>query len=204
MSVYRRQSGLIVDSRFCNFVNATKSVLQEINDLLSPASVSVDQLELLVARLDDICCTSSLIVGNGSSNESINLLAEFLNYDQQIKLALEYKCEALKASNVEGTEMTGYVWPVDRSTERGRPQYAIEKSQLEFLRGKHFTWVQIARLLNVSTRTLRRIRDELGIIDEPFTDISDEELRLAMEMVRNVTPNVGQTRMMGAQRGQGS
>ena len=203
MPVYRRQSGLIVDTQFRDFLNATKSVLQEINNLISPTSVSVDQLEILVARLDYICCTCSLIVGNGSSNEFINLLAEFLDYAQQIKLALEFKCEALKASNVEGNEMTGYVCPMDRSTGRGRPRYAIEKSQLEFLRGKHFTWVQIARLLNVSARTLRRRRDELGIIDEPFTDISDEELRLAMEMVRNVTPNIGQTRMMGALRSQG-
>lgn len=200
MPVYRRQSGLIVDTQFRDFLNATKSVLQEINNLISPTSVSVDQLEILVARLDDICCTCSLIVGNGSSNEFINLLAEFLDYAQQIKLALEFKYEALKASDVEGTEITGYVCPMDRSTGRGRPRYAIEKSQLEFLRGKHFTWVQIARLLNVSTRTLRRRRDELGIIDE---HISDEELRLAMEMVRNVTPNIGQTRMMGALRSQG-
>ena len=54
--------------------------------------------------------------------------------------------------------------------------------------------------MNVSTRTLRRRRDELGIIDQPFIDISDVELRLAMEMVRNVTPNIGQT--MGALRSQ--
>ena len=57
MPVYRRQSGLIVDTQFRDFFNATKSVLQKINNLLSPTSVSVDQLEILVARLDDICCT---------------------------------------------------------------------------------------------------------------------------------------------------
>ena len=74
------------------------------------------------------------MVGNGSSNEFINLPAEFLDYAQQIKLVLEYKCKAHKASNVEGTEMTGYVCPMDQSTGRGRPRYAIEKCQLEFLR----------------------------------------------------------------------
>ena len=84
-----------------------------------------------------------------------------------------------------------------------RPLYAIGNSQLEFLRGKHFTLVQISRLLNVSTWALRRRKDELGIVDEPFTDISDEELRLAMEIVRNVAPNIGQSRMMGALTSQG-
>ena len=152
--VYRRQNGLIIDTQFYNFLNATKSVLQEINNLVPPTTVSVDQLEILVARLDDICCTCSLIVGSISSNKFINLLAELLDYAPQIKLTLECKCEALKASNVEGTGMTGYVCPMAHSTGRGRPRYAIERSQLEFLRGKHFTWVQIARLLNVSTRTL--------------------------------------------------
>lgn len=208
MPVYRRQNGFVVETQFRDFLNATKSVLQEVSNLLTLDSVTVDQLEILIARLNDICCTSSLIVGSSNERytvEFVDLLAEFLDYALQIKLSLDRKCEALKASdgNNYNPQYSGYVCPMDQNTGRGRPRYAIEKPQLEFLRGKHFTWAQIARLLNVSTRTLRRRRDELGIIDEPFTDISDEQLRLAMELVRNVTPNIGQTRMMGALRSQG-
>ena len=63
--------------------------------------------------------------------------------------------------------------------------------------------MQIARLLNVSTRTFRRRKDELGIIDEPFDEITDEQLRHEMEIIIGVTPNIGQTRIIGSLRSRG-
>ncbi len=203
MPIYRRQNGFVIETQFRDFLNAAKSVLQEVSNLPSSNNVTVDQLEILVSRLDDICCTSSLIVGStNEDNQELHLLAEFLHYARQIKFSLDRKCEALKALN-DIPEHIGYDCPTIQATQRGRPRYAIQKSQLEFLRGKHFTWAQISRLLNVSTRTLRRRRDELSIIDEPFDDITDQQLKHEMEMVRNVTPNIGQTRMMGALRSRG-
>lgn len=100
MPVYRRQNGFVVETQFRDFLNATTSVLQEVSNLLTLNSVTVDQLEILIARLNDICCTSSLIVGSSNERytvEFVDLLAEFLDYALQIKLSLDRKCEALKS-----------------------------------------------------------------------------------------------------------
>ena len=81
----------------------------------------------------------------------------------------------------------------------GQPKYDNTKNQLEFWQSKHLSWVSIAKLLHVSARTLRRRKIELGINDS-FSVISEEELTRVMEEVIKVTPNIGQTRMVGALR----
>lgn len=78
------------------------------------------------------------------------------------------------------------------------------KEQLEFLRKKHFRWVSIAQLLGISERTLRRRREEFGLtVDSGFTEISEEHLTIVIQAVRSVTPNIGQSRMIGALRSRG-
>ena len=87
------------------------------------------------------------------------------------------------------------------SDEKGRPRLEVMKQQLECLRNKHFRWVSIAKLLGISERTLRRQRDEFGLrVDSGFTDISEEHLIIGIQAVRSVTPNIGQSRMIGALR----
>ena len=100
-------------------------------------------------------------------------------------------------------EAIGYTCPVRAEKSVGRPRLDIRKSQLEFLRSKHFMWTKIASLLHISCRTLRRRKIELGVNDEKFSEIGDNELREVMEEVRRSTSNVGQRRMMGALRSRG-
>ena len=59
---------------------------------------------------------------------------------------------------------------------RGRPPYHIPQSQLEALIELRFTYEKIAKLLNVSTRTLQR-RMQYGLPPgRSYTDILDDEL----------------------------
>ena len=75
------------------------------------------------------------------------------------------------------------------------------KEQLEFLRNKHFCWVSIAKLLGILKRTLRKRQEEFGLrVDSGFTEISEEHLTIVIQAVRSVTPNIGQSRMIGALR----
>ena len=92
-----------------------------------------------------------------------------------------------------------------RSTgHRGRPQYLISMEQLEFLRGLYFSWTKIANIVGVSTKTLERRRQALGIMNElGWSEISDDNLKQVMVEVQRLTPRIGQTRMQGALRSRG-
>ena len=54
----------------------------------------------------------------------------------------------------------------------------MTRDQIEHLRSLHFSWEKIAELLNVSTKTLKRRREEYGLNEEfeTYSSISDEDL----------------------------
>jgi len=83
------------------------------------------------------------------------------------------------------------------------PRFEIMKDQLEFLRSKHFRRASIAKLLGISERTLRRRREELGLETDGFTEISENNLTAVVQSVKSLTPNIGQSRMLGALRSRG-
>ena len=83
----------------------------------------------------------------------------------------------------------------------GQPKLDVSKRQIELLRELHFPWVRIAELLGVSTKTIIRRRrefqmDDMG--DTSWSSIEDGELRELMQQIMNVTPGIGQSRMLGA------
>ena len=61
-------------------------------------------------------------------------------------------------------------------TRRGRKRYEITKEQLEHFRSLYFSWEAIAGILQVSVSTLHPRREEFGLRDSSFSDISDDEL----------------------------
>ena len=87
----------------------------------------------------------------------------------------------------------------------------MTRDQTEHLRSLHFSWEKIAKLLNVSTKTLKRRRKEYGLSEEfeTYSSILDEDLDA---MYRNLvsdnstgflTPNLGRRRFIGALRSRG-
>ena len=62
------------------------------------------------------------------------------------------------------------------------------------------TWERIASLLNVSARTLRRHREQLGLTSERFTDISDDQLDAAIQDILQST-TCGESYVCGSLRG---
>ena len=89
---------------------------------------------------------------------------------------------------------------------RGQPKFEVSKRQIQFLRELHFPWVRIAELLGISTKTLTRRRQEFQIEDEEevnWSSIGNGELRETMQEIMNVTPGIGQTRMIGALHSRG-
>jgi hypothetical protein len=82
----------------------------------------------------------------------------------------------------------------------GSPRYEIDEEQVMFLRSKHFTWKKIAQIFGICDLTLRRKRQEFTARTENFSDISEVDLCEVIESIRFLTPNIGQSRLLGALR----
>ena len=91
-----------------------------------------------------------------------------------------------------------YSAPVERSDSQGRPRFAVNTSNAHDLRQLGFTWTDIAQMLGVSSRTLRRRRYESGsITDGGYSDISNDELDQIVRGVLHTTPQAGHSQSKG-------
>ena len=83
---------------------------------------------------------------------------------------------------------------------------AISREQLDALhRDCGFCWNDIARILRVSNRTLRRRRHEFGmrVVGREFSNISDTEIDNLVRQVQEVTPSAGLRMVQGSLRERG-
>ena len=129
-------------------------------------------------------------------NTTVNKVRRLSNILQQYK-------NNISASAWENS----YNCPIASTENRpGRPHYVIGEEQIRFLRELHFSWVKIANLLGVSESTLRRRRILYGMTteEEPnWAMITDDELERTVREIQELTPNIGQARLLGALRSRG-
>lgn len=89
----------------------------------------------------------------------------------------------------------------------GRPRLALAQEQLETLHGEAgFRWADVARILGVSERTVRRRRLEFGLPvgrGVEFNVISDEELDSHVRHILRTTPSSGRRFVQGGLRNRG-
>ena len=91
-----------------------------------------------------------------------------------------------------------YVPPSGASlSRRGRPRFQISREQLQYLRSISFSWTAIADMLMVSRMTVYRRRAEYGMLDEPHSSISDQELNEKVQQILVQHPQVGQSFISG-------
>ena len=101
-------------------------------------------------------------------------------------------------SNISDAELDNLVHQVREVTPS-----AIRHQQLDALhRDCGFCWNDIACILRVSDRTLRRRRDEFGVrvVGREFSNISDTELDNLVHQVREVTPSADLRMVQGSLR----
>ena len=79
--------------------------------------------------------------------------------------------------------------PVFRSNSGGRPAYAIHQEELESLIELGFSFHQIASMLGVSERTIRRRRELFGlpIGADCYSQISDEDLDTVLGDIMHIS-----------------
>ncbi|RHZ81757.1 hypothetical protein Glove_117g320 [Diversispora epigaea] len=87
----------------------------------------------------------------------------------------------------------------------GRPKLQIPRNTLVALSQEGYKWTEIAKMLNVSTQTITRRRDELNIQieGEIYSIISNDELDQIVQSIKEYQPNAGQVIIMGALKGRG-
>ena len=89
----------------------------------------------------------------------------------------------------------------------GRPSFTISVEQIQALReGVFFRWTDIARILGVSTRTLSRRRQALGLSvghGSNFSQISDAALDNLVRQILTSAPQSGIGLIRGALQSRG-
>ncbi|XP_054606590.2 uncharacterized protein [Nothobranchius furzeri] len=125
----------------------------------------------------------------------------FVNADQALQ-KLEEACHLLESGSP--TSITGFRVPTVRMGNRGRPAFIITAEQLEYLLNFDFTIQDIARLLCVSVRTIKRRLKEHGLsVQQTFSDITSAELQAIVSAHLDTNPNSGYRMVNGYLRTMG-
>ncbi|CAB3995673.1 Retrovirus-related Pol poly [Paramuricea clavata] len=167
--------------------------VEEIDEVVDRLNVAADTLQLLITDIDGNDAFADVTV---NLNTTVNKVRRLSNILQQYK-------NNTSASAWENS----YNCPIASTENRpGRPHYVIGEEQIRFLRELHFSWIKIANLLGVSESTLRRRRILYGMTteEEPnWAMITDDELERTVREIQELTPNIGQARLLGVLRSRG-
>jgi hypothetical protein len=196
---------------FSSFLDILKSVLAQTQNLFEEGPLSdnpvasLDALENLSIKMDEIRETLVIFLNsfiNPADDSLYEQLYHLLCVFHGIKMYLEEEADKLHEDGENADRRTSSVVGTTRNNG-GRPRYEIDEEQVMFLRSKFFSWRKIAQILGISDRTLRRKRQEFTARTENFSDISEADLCEVIESVRFLTPNIGQSRLLGALRCRG-
>lgn len=86
---------------------------------------------------------------------------------------------------------------------QGRPRYSISREQISHLVSLGMNWQSIATCLGVSSRTLYRHREDLGIEPLTYATLSDENLNRVVREILQYTTNAGERYVHGSLRSRG-
>ena len=93
---------------------------------------------------------------------------------------------------------SSYISEQFHSGERGRPIFHIGKEQLEYFLQHGFTGPDIAAMLGVSLRTVRRRISNFGLsIRGLYSNLSDVELDPLVTEICSAFPDIGYRRLLG-------
>ena len=99
---------------------------------------------------------------------------------------------------LQSNDNNGYNTRLSHSGGRGRPRFEIDKQQLEYFLDNGFTGPDIAAMLCVSLRTVRRRMHGFRLsIRGLHTNLSDAALDMEVGDICSLFPNIGYRRLLG-------
>ena len=224
LDIYRRGGEVIQKSKMAAgrwLPNIERFFASMENDLLQSIRVCSNNCDgessdYWLARLENLEEVLSLFyarVHEGGSTTSTERLLELItDLREDVRtLRIQFSRTALYTTELDEPNnlnvLTPSRTPLEYSGEVGRPNFrrAVTESQLRFLHEDlGLRWVDIARCLGVSERTLRRWRCNLGFsLSRNFTSLTNDELDVHVRDVLQNTPSVGLSLMRGALRNRG-
>ena len=173
-----------------------------------------DSSEYLIRRLDEYERTLSTLLSRLS--ETYQNMPVVLNSLEDMRFllgrlgALRQEFEARFNNLLHASGENGRVGNIRSRLEQiegpGRPRLAITETQLEALHHTAgFRWNDVARIFNVSSRTLRRRRHELGMRVEgrEYSEVTDDQVDNIVGEVLRRTPSAGLRLVQGSLNQQG-
>ena len=169
-----------------------------------------EDIDQAAERLITAAETIQLLLSDIESNDDLTDVMSILNLTlSKVRNLISDQLQQCRSemSDLSFIGERAYSSPTDsRKGGPWRPRYVIEEEQIRFLREMHFPWKKIANLLGVSESTLRRRRLMYGMTDleeSSWTQISDSDLDRIVQEIQELTPNIGQARLLGALRSRG-
>ncbi len=155
-------------------VDSCRRHLERLAREIAVADLSKDVVDIFETQLElvyrDIVCLE--LLGDIDNVATVHLVGEEVR-----KLVPESETSAYEAEIQSDSENIG------------RPRYNIDRGQLDFLLQTKFTVPQIALLLNVFVRTIRRRMDEYELsVRQLYSPISNHDLDA---IVRHTQINLG-------------
>ena len=195
------------------FLRSSQSMLR-ISVSEDVPSINTEDLQQLKEHLFDSSATPTLLIEDLSSNARptsglpVETRGRVVGLKRDISVVMDYISQIIhkEQAELQQQEDAYRSQNAEGSHNFGRPYLDITRDQLEHLRSIHFTWKQIAKLLNVSYSTVKRRRKEYGMEESRFSNVTDDELdaiyaNLTSQEGSNLgTPNLGRRRFMGAFR----
>lgn len=174
-------------------------------------SNDINVLEFYVRRLDDhIFVVQSVLYQclhvQTADDDTDNLIDMLLKLYNLIN-SLREDMQQLVFMNTEYYSQFEFTCPIEEYPNPGRPRYHIPESVISGLFDIHRSWTAVAREAGVSYRTLlrRRHQYQLDVAHtsgprNSFSELSQQDLCIAVREVLEILPNAGETYVIGALR----
>ena len=182
------------DSQWCRV--ALQRILSDTSELLGAETVSLEALEVLENQLElvyrELACLEVLGRLNGEQLASLSCTGTAIDEIRNI------------ISDTNQPVLSAYASAIEYRGSVGRPGYDIPQDQLEYLLHSKFTVPQIAVLLNVSVRTVRRRMEAYNLsVRSLYTTISDLDLDAVVRTIQEQFGLCGNRQMQGHLLAQG-
>ena len=199
------------DNSLKSFFDKTEMVIAEAEICLSTLTEAGERVKRLHQGLSQAGETVFILKERAAEVGFDNLQMERFHRDMEelssnltrLRVFFENRGDELNSNAVPLNDLV-YRSQRTYTGMKGQHKFDMANGHFKFLRDMHFSWEKIAELLGISTKTLSRRRKEFQINDEEsFLSLTDEELVTIMQEIMNVTPGIGQIRMLGALKSRG-
>jgi len=189
-----------------------EEVIQEIEEFTSNVNKEIDTLKTNRFSTNEQILEQQLSLSLDSLEQIIYLQAALSIYRNDVFRSIDVKLDEifLAYENYKNLYEERLDWntiyhsnnlelkaTITKSSRAGRPKIEISEMQVLSLKSLNFSWVKIATLLGISSKTLQRRRKDFSSNIECYSKINDLDLDVIVRETIDGNPNVGERMITG-------